>query len=700
MVKEMVIPKNITKQDILDAIQYIEKNGIPHHNQSTKYDLIDDSGKKYPPKYIIAVANHLANNTAISVEGYNAVEAKNFLEGLNFVIETKQEKYELVITANNITSTDDQFTIDNLGLGDNYKPLDTYFRSSNSEVVRRKYNKGERRNSNQTMPRLAFQIFEQSIAALSVEEKEDFPICRYTPSSEVIRGIFPSADAIKKHRNTNSYEYSVYSYAGDRQFVIYSWNIFSTILFVQECLKRFGKEGDEFILTYREKDKKEAIQPENEEALLEEQVMEFNGYLNPYSNNLIESKNIIFRGAPGTGKTYLAKEIAADIISNGYFSDYTMLSNEQKKQIEFVQFHPSYDYTDFVEGLRPTKNSDGTMGFELQDGVFKKFVAKARTNFGNSQKSQEAMEKEASVQETMAEYFSNIELGVDGLEIARGTKFYITSIDEKYINISIPENKISDKLSLNINELREMLESGQKFTQVKDVTQFFGKLNATQHYSYDLAIFNAIKERKTSVSKSAVKQEKLQPYIFIIDEINRGEISKIFGELFFSIDPGYRGEAGEVSTQYANLHEKPDEKFYIPENVYIIGTMNDIDRSVDSFDFAMRRRFRFIEIHADERLEMLDSLGYGKEDAIRRMAALNSEISKVEELNENYHIGASYFLKLRALSVEQLWTDYLFPLLQEYVRGMYNEEGIMKNFAKAYGYVESQAGDGDDGNQG
>ena len=96
---------------------------------------------------------------------------------------------------------------------------------------------------------------------------------------------------------------------------------------------------------------------------------------------LIESKNLIFRGAPGTGKSYLAKEIAADIISDGYFDDYTLLSDEQKRQVEFVQFHPSYDYSDFVEGLRPRINDDGTMGFELQDGIFKKFVARAMTTF-------------------------------------------------------------------------------------------------------------------------------------------------------------------------------------------------------------------------------------------------------------------------------------------------------------------------------
>lgn len=144
-----------------------------------------------------------------------------------------------------------------------------------------------------------------------------------------------------------------------------------------------------------------------------------------------------------------------------------------------------------------------------------------------------------------------------------------------------------------------------------------------------------------------------------------------------------------------NVTPDPDEKFYIPENVYIIGTMNDIDRSVDSFDFAMRRRFRFVELRADERLEMLALLENEEleAEAIRRMTALNKEIAAVEDLNENYQIGASYFLKLKTLDFNQLWTDYLQPLLQEYIHGMYDEEGIMNRFAKAYGYQDSSRGD-------
>ena len=637
----------------------------------------------------------MQNGAEIDVSGYNAVEAKNYLMAKGYEIQIKQTKYEITITADSVTSTDDSFTMDNISAGDVFKPLDASFVAADGTVIKRNYGKGERRNTNQTLPRLAFQIYEEQIVALPVEEKEQFPICQYRPDTELIKGIYYSVDNFKASRNT--IEYLTYNYGEGRQFVIYSWNIFTTLRFVQECLKRFGNPGDAFKLIYREKDEKENA--EEDAAVVEEvKQAEFNGYLNPYSTMLVESKNIIFRGAPGTGKTYLAKEIATDIISNGYFDDYTMLTDEQKQQVEFVQFHPSYDYSDFVEGLRPKTNEDGSMGFELQDGVFKKFVDKARRNYENSKKSTEVIANELSVQDAMKEFFDDVDAGNNTFKTKTGTEFTITDVDDEHIYLSIPQNASINSIRLNISEIRQMLESGREFDKLKDITEFFNINFTQQRYSYNLVIFNEIQKKKKAAK--IVRQEELKRYVFIIDEINRGEISKIFGELFFAVDPGYRGAAGEVSTQYANLHADSNEKFYIPDNVYIIGTMNDIDRSVDSFDFAMRRRFRFVELRADERLEMLANLNDEEKEAeaIARMSALNAEIAVTEGLNENYQIGASYFLKLKNIDFDQLWSDYLHPLLQEYINGMYDEEGIMERFRKAYSHGQSDGVDVDESN--
>ncbi len=270
-----------------------------------------------------------------------------------------------------------------------------------------------------------------------------------------------------------------------------------------------------------------------------------------YIDQLKSNYNLVLTGAPGTGKTFMTKEIAKAM---GCSND----------EIAFVQFHPSYDYTDFVEGLRPTDDGAGHIGFERKDGVFKELCRKALQN-------------------------------------------------------------------------------------------------------------------------------TTKPHVFIIDEINRGEASKIFGELFYAIDPGYRGKTEvKVKTQYQNLIPESDafaDGFFVPDNVYIICTMNDIDRSVESMDFAMRRRFTWIEVKPEETQDMLD--GLDEELATKAkdsMNRLNKCIRETDGLGTAYQIGAAYFLKLQNYSgdFEALWNMNIELLLREYLRGFRHVDETIGKYKAAF----------------
>ena len=400
-----------------------------------------------------------------------------------------------------------------------------------------------------------------------------------------------------------------------------------------DILKEFY---DNFTSFYRESEKEEINMSEN---------------INEYKNILLSSKNLILRGAPGTGKTYLAKEIAAE------------LTGGNEDQIGFVQFHPSYDYTDFVEGLRPVSNGDGAIEFKLQDGIFKQFCQKA---------------KEA--QKTG---------GQDNFDEA-WTKL-TDAINEKQRQYFFPRSSVPASL----NSQGNVKFDSPVATKEKVYLLYKGEETKLKYETYQKIVLDHMKESYGLCDYVSPTIDTDKKFVFIIDEINRGEISKIFGELFFSIDPGYRGEKGSVSTQYANLHES-DDKFYISENVYIIGTMNDIDRSVDTFDFAMRRRFRFVEVTAESQLGMLDTaLGDKAEEAKKRLRSLNAAIENVQELNSHYHIGPSYFLNLKDVDFdyELLWSDYLKPLLEDYVRGSYEEAEILETLKKAFYLTKNEQKD-------
>lgn len=556
-----------------------------------------------------------------------------------------------------------------------------------------------------------------------------------------------------------------------------------------------------------------------------------------YIRLLKVNKNLILTGAPGTGKTYLAKTIA----------------EAMNAEYEFVQFHPSYDYTDFVEGLRPTPpDRSGNIGFERKNGVFKEFCKRSlsyicnnKENILDSEKVEEMipLSDDSISKKTLPTFYklydelkkkiqnhnvilytvyprSQMDLQVLGNDILynKGGSFTSNYINEDYVrkifnyyrdrNISditkVPFKEFCDIIGNTLNYtyyrgiVQELLNMNERYTQaevastskieldaskpilidvddriekamdwlmgqngvilksIRSETEYTlvikenniylripkGTLNYVnpkgvirylktgeydrEHQTYEPSVGHFIQtnsplfannesgtlqhkdilpsEDNDSLIQENNRTKVIKSYVFIIDEINRGEISKIFGELFFSIDPGYRGETGRVKTQYQNLITDESDLFYkgfyVPENVYIIGTMNDIDRSVESMDFAMRRRFAWVEVKADENTGMLDELVEMKDEVISVMERLNAAIwdiksdTGIEGLSPAYHIGGAYFSKLllyldkdhtnKEEAYRTLWENHLKGILFEYLRGTVSAMDNLKMLERIY----------------
>ena len=429
-------------------------------------------------------------------------------------------------------------------------------------------------------------------------------------------------------------------------------------------------------------------------------TMSNNSLADQLTDLLQHTHNLILHGAPGTGKTFLAKEIAKEMGCT-------------QNEIGFVQFHPSYDYTDFVEGLRPKNQNSGEIGFERKDGVFKEFCKRALLAMNVS-----------SVSDNFEQVWENV---VDYLN------------EKDFMDVPLLTGKSTFRVELNENgdglatrtyengdyKKGEWIQGKSKFynkEQLYNIYKGLPGIPSRGHDNYRKAVIEYWKKNFGLVDysiKEKSENESVKPFLFIIDEINRGELSKIFGELFYAVESGYRvsyddlkkHQSGEktistIRTQYANLETEGNEfdkalrvsnpsdfgHFFIPENVYIIGTMNDIDRSVDTMDFAFRRRFAFKEIKASENLEMLSTLGEIAGEAETRLIKLNNAITEITELSSpsSYHIGGAYFLKLKDFEgnnnerFQKLWDYHLEGLLKEYLRGTENAEENFEKLRNAY----------------
>jgi len=427
------------------------------------------------------------------------------------------------------------------------------------------------------------------------------------------------------------------------------------------------------------KNNNKVVETQNMNDFSESKEMKTSKY-QAYIDLLKQTHNLVFTGAPGTGKTHMAREIA----------------KEMGAESMFVQFHPSYDYTDFVEGLRPIDNGEGHIVFERKDGVFKEFCRKAVQNLIDSSKSVEELSDETHWKMLLEEFVNDAIDNATTFKTVNGSEFVITGMTESYVSILNEQNAKASILNVSIHEILTLLFNEITLEYVRDIRRYFGRMFGTQADSYTFVIVKKIREKHQSANANKVNQKhssriKERDYVFIIDEINRGEASKIFGELFYAIDPGYRDDKDNpVQTQYQNLIPASDvfaKGFYVPRNVYILATMNDIDRSVESMDFAMRRRFTWKEIKPECTEDMLDNLGQSLADSAKEtMHRLNNEIVATDGLGAAYSVGPAYFMKIKDLKGDfsALWNMNIEPLLREYLRGFRAIDDMIEKFRKAF----------------
>ncbi len=353
-------------------------------------------------------------------------------------------------------------------------------------------------------------------------------------------------------------------------------------------------------------------------------------------------KNIILQGAPGTGKTYSTAEIALNICG----VDTSLLSRKdimkiyadlnQKGQIAFSTFHQTMDYDDFIEGVKP-QLENGQVTYEIEDGIFKSICQDARIKY------------ESNFDDCYDKLLADI-LNKDSYSIKTpgGAIFYVT---------------VNSRQNLTLYTGKEQRLTGV-LTKENIRLEYFG-YEPKYWKGYNKGIVNRL---YADFGLKKPSQCENKNYVLIIDEINRGNISKIFGELITLLESDKR--EGKVDSVSAKLSYS-NKDFSVPDNLYIIGTMNTTDRSVGGIDYAIRRRFAFCTLESLwEVVESSYSDAAQKEEAKNLYFAVQNYIkqSAVDMDYEDLMVGHSYFMYKEDESLEQRWKFEILPLLNEYYK--------------------------------
>ena len=381
--------------------------------------------------------------------------------------------------------------------------------------------------------------------------------------------------------------------------------------------------------------------------------------------------NQILYGPPGTGKTYNTINRAIEIIEARNVSAYENREELKDKfemykksgQIEFVTFHQSYGYEEFIEGIK-AKTTDSGIEYKIEPGIFKKISKIAKENFVNSKKTSLEIKEEKSLKQKM-EIFLNDALENETFFLkTKGGKFKIIELSQDEITIFAEDSNYSDKkLLMSIDEFYKILETKHELITSRQMAKdVFNITNQRQRDTYYFALSKKFHETTIEDIGEFYNEEPFKNYILIIDELNRGNISKIFGELITLIEPSKRIGADEeirVKLPYSG------EEFGVPVNLYIIGTMNTADRSIAPIDTALRRRFVFQEMPPKANLLRNRDEIYSDVDLGRLLEAINT---RIEYLYDRDHmIGHAYLIDVETLDdLKFAFKNKIIPLLAEY----------------------------------
>lgn len=411
-------------------------------------------------------------------------------------------------------------------------------------------------------------------------------------------------------------------------------------------------------------------------------------------SNKKENKNLslnqILYGPPGTGKTYHTIDKALEILGEN------LESRDEKKakfdeyvkngQIVFTTFHQSYGYEEFVEGIKPMINNEANsqeIQYEIKDGVFKELCEKANKNYFLSNKNKNEIDLDKLIFE-FANYINQnfINKGDEfPLENKVNIKKILLNSKDEYRSFLLGGSiKSPQRLTIDIIKRDYLDFKNRKILSFKDIKP---KYDSQSDYHgnaiYYFMFYNKLKEfENIQNEKFKIKKENLNSYIIIIDEINRGNISKIFGELITLIEPSKR--IGEKEELKVRLPYSGDE-FGVPKNVYILGTMNTADRSITSLDTALRRRFEFVEMMPDPSVL---SDNYKDVNLQELLKAINTRIEYL--LDREKTIGHAFFIGVENLEdLKKVFQNKIIPLLQEY---FYNDYALISAVLNGNGMIE------------